>query len=863
MCSEKGLIRQKGNKMRRIFTLAIVAVMLTTSIAIGDVTIAFMSDGRPQKVGGEALLTEDFDQLLAQMDTGWTLDAIQFVGDMDYLTNTVAALADSDVADVPVFHCIANHEVDNQYDLYAVRAAFENYHFNPTSGPAGTEETTYYYEVGDMLVVVINIYWDGDNDGAGDWYTPGGGLDEDDSTFKYSSTDGGYITDELYAWLEDVLSTSTKTYKLVVGHEPAYPVNRHIGDSLDQDETNRDKFWNLLKTKGVAAYMTAHDHSYHLDEHDGVFEADSGVCGGMLGGGGPGQNDNFATIIYAHIDDQTGNFEFKVVHEQPGAGNWNNPVVIREILAPPSPEASNPSPGNGVGDVDINADLSWTAGAGAVSHDVYFGEDSANLPRVSEGQSETTYDPGILANVVTYYWRIDEFDGSTTHTGTVWNFTTAPVPEPAVYVSPTNGAEDVAVDADLSWTAGSDATSHDVYFGTDNPPLFEQTQAGTTYDPGTLANEDTYYWRIDEVGPGGVTPGTAIWSFTTESVPDAVADSDIPVKGTVGGSYVDTQNSDGIDETITETKSGGKPSNRYSLLEHKWTINVIGGETVTFYVEAYKNSEATEDFVFAYSADDSSYTEMVTVTETYETVQSYVLPASTAGTVYIRVKDTDRTAGNMSFDTISIDHMYIKCAGAGEPDTEPPTAPTGLTTTPISATQIDLDWADNTEPDLSHYSVWRSTTAGGNPDPYTEIASDVVASNYSDTGLSASMTYYYVVRAVDTSSNESGNSNEASATTWQLSAPGQATDPTPTDGQTRVNNRSVILSWIAGTDAVSHDVYLGTSPTLTGGDFIRNQTDTTYDPPENLQKKTTYYWRIDEFNAAGTTLGVVWSFTTR
>ncbi len=117
--------------MRRIFTVAIIAVMLTASIAIGDVTIAFMSDGRPRNTG-EALLTEDFDQLLAQMDTGWTLDAIQFVGDMDHLTNTVAALAVSDVWNVPVFHCIGNHEVDNQYDLYAVRDAFQNYHFLST-----------------------------------------------------------------------------------------------------------------------------------------------------------------------------------------------------------------------------------------------------------------------------------------------------------------------------------------------------------------------------------------------------------------------------------------------------------------------------------------------------------------------------------------------------------------------------------------------------------------------------------------------------------------------------------------------------------------------------------------------------------
>jgi hypothetical protein len=78
----------------------------------------------------------------------------------------------------------------------------------------------------------------------------------------------------------------------------------------------------------------------------------------------------------------------------------------------------------------------------------------------------------------------------------------------------------------------------------------------------------------------------------------------------------------------------------------------------------------------------------------------------------------------------------------------------------------------------------------------------------------------------------------------------------------------VILSWIAGIDTTSHDVYLGTEYHLVltadqgYSEFVGNQTQTAYDPP-TLEKKTTYYWRIDEVNSYGTTTGVVWSFTTR
>jgi hypothetical protein len=95
-------------------------------------------------------------------------------------------------------------------------------------------------------------------------------------------------------------------------------------------------------------------------------------------------------------------------------------------------------------------------------------------------------------------------------------------------------------------------------------------------------------------------------------------------------------------------------------------------------------------------------------------------------------------------------------------DTTPPAAPTGLTATAVSTSQINLDWADSTAPDLSHYNVYRSTTSGSG---YTLVASNLTNSSYSNAGLAANTTYYYVVKAVDTSGNASANSSQASAKT--------------------------------------------------------------------------------------------------
>jgi hypothetical protein len=85
---------------------------------------------------------------------------------------------------------------------------------------------------------------------------------------------------------------------------------------------------------------------------------------------------------------------------------------------------------------------------------------------------------------------------------------------PASNPNPPDGATGVDIDADLSWTAGRGATSHDVYFGTSSTPPFIHNQAATTFDPGTMASGTRYYWRIDEVGVYGTITG-AVWSFRT------------------------------------------------------------------------------------------------------------------------------------------------------------------------------------------------------------------------------------------------------------------------------------------------------------------------------------------------------------
>src|SRR5687768_14657465 len=67
----------------------------------------------------------------------------------------------------------------------------------------------------------------------------------------------------------------------------------------------------------------------------------------------------------------------------------------------------NPTPPNTAVNITLSPVISWTAGGGAVSHDVYFGTNPTTPPFVTNIASPTTsYSTGTLAANTTYYWRI-------------------------------------------------------------------------------------------------------------------------------------------------------------------------------------------------------------------------------------------------------------------------------------------------------------------------------------------------------------------------------------------------------------------------------------------------------------------------
>jgi hypothetical protein len=239
-------------------------------------------------------------------------------------------------------------------------------------------------------------------------------------------------------------------------------------------------------------------------------------------------------------------------------------------------QAKNPAPASAGTNVLLNKILQWTAGTGSASHDVYFGTDFSGVnstvrktgdlnrngvvdfndvamltdywladpagtepyaavnddnivdftdyagvsqdwlavagPAFKGNQDANSFNPGILSFGTAYYWRVDEVNGPDMDRGDTWSFTT--VSGKAVNPDPANSAINIYRVPTLSWAAGAHATSHNVYFGTANPPSSVGNQSSTTYSPGTLEFNTPCYWRIDEVTPYGTVQGDP-WSFTT------------------------------------------------------------------------------------------------------------------------------------------------------------------------------------------------------------------------------------------------------------------------------------------------------------------------------------------------------------
>jgi len=608
---------------------------------------------------------------------------------------------------------------------------------------------------------------------------------------------------------------------------------------------------------------------------------------------------------------------------------------------------TNPMPADASLDVSVSVVLSWTAGSNATNRDVYFGTNFTAVSNATEvsaefkgNQTSTMYDPpGELPNDTEYFWRIDEIGPGGKSKGAVLAFRTAAIPGKITNASPANMATNVDVTSMLTWTAGTNATSHDVYFGTGRVAIenadrtsntFRGNQAATSFTP-TLAANTTFYWRIDEVGPGGTTKGDVL-EFMTAVAPTVASDfnpvddeieiSVTPTLTWVAGMNITAHNvyfgdsnaavTAATKDDVTGVYKGAfvpaeltfNPGINTPLTENKeyfWRIDEQGlggiarGPVLSFTTRnpilatdphpTHREENVANNVQFTWVAGmqggnaplshdvylGKTLAEVTNATNSTVGIFKGNFPVGTLtfnpgtlddGTEYFWRIDERYDAMAAGVTTAVAKGKIWSFTTAG--------APAMKATNPNPADgAVDIDRNANL--------TWTAGTGATSHSVYFgTVQADVIAGTngtFRGTFPAATLVFDPGQMANNTDHfwriDEINDSGTTTGDVWRfktLGAPAQVTNPSPADGA--VNQAvAITLSWTAATGAATYDVYFGTdqmavmNATTASVLFKGNQAGVMY-TPTGVSQSTTYYWRIDPKNAAGTTAGAVFSFTT-
>jgi transcriptional regulator CtsR len=487
-----------------------------------------------------------------------------------------------------------------------------------------------------------------------------------------------------------------------------------------------------------------------------------------------------------------------------GDSPYSNEASATTLPPPPSaPTLKSPASASTV--PNLTPRLEWNGSSGAVSYGVQVSTSSsfAGLLVNETGITNLYHDiaPGILNWNTTYYWRVNARDsfGSTSTWSSYWYFETAVGPPPDapsnLIATPISSSR-----IDLTWQDNSsDESGFKIERKTGSGSYSQIATVGagvTSYSNSGLSTSTTYYYRVRGYNAAGNSGYSNEASAITLPPPPAAPTLKSPASASIVPS---------LTPRLEWNASSGAISYGLQVSTTSGFTNLLVNDTG--------------------------------ITDLYYDIAPGILNWNT--TYYWRVNARDSFGSTSSWST----SRYFNTAVG-----PPPNAPSNLVATPISSSQIDLSWQDNSS-DETGFKIERKTGSGS----YSQIATiGAGVTSYSNSGLSTSTTYYYRVRAYNAVGN-SEYSSEASAATLPPPPPAP-TLKSPASAST-APNLTPRLEWNASSGAVSYGVQVSTSFGFTT--LIVNETGITdlyYDVPGGiLNWNTTYYWRVNARNSYGGT----------
>jgi fibronectin type 3 domain-containing protein len=584
------------------------------------------------------------------------------------------------------------------------------------------------------------------------------------------------------------------------------------------------------------------------------------------------------------------------------AGAANQPVVsgieIRETSTSCSTDPSAPNGLTATASSSSAIGLSWTAvtppaNCTISSYSVYgsttsgFTPSSSNL--IASGVTGTIYTNTGLAASTTYYYVVKALDAEGTSAPSTQASAETSAPPCAAVPSAPTGVTATATSSSaigLSWSAvtpPADCTisSYIVYssktsgFTPSSSTLIASGLTGTTYSNTGLAASTTYYYIVEALDSYGTSAASAQESATTQAVSSgteivAIAAGGPAQSNASGGDYSFVTDEDfvgggdngAVTATINLTQPGANaaPMGVYQNGRagvFTYTIpGLTAGSSYTVllhFAETYFTAAGDREFDVAINGTTvlTNFDIYATVGKDAALLETFTATANSSGQIVIAL-----TVGAANQPLLM--GLEIRSSSSGSCSAVP-SDPTGLTATASSSSVIGLSWSAVTPPSnctINSYSVYGSTTSGFTPSSSNLIAT-TTETTYSNTGLAASTTYYYVVEAVD-ADGSSVASTQASAETSPTSC--SAVPPAPTGlTATATSSSAISLSWTATTPPAnctisSYRVYGSTTSGFTPGTsnlVASGLTGTTYSST-GLTASTAYYYVVEAVDSDGT-----------